>query len=107
MAEIGRRESEEERLHSRHVSRRDFWLEIAVIVLIGMEIVLGINSGTDEDRMMNKQTAVIQTLSDNASVTAESQKATARTLQALQSTTESMNAAMQGQLALFYDVSPN
>jgi hypothetical protein len=89
------------------ISLRDLILEIVVIALIGGEIWLGWKAGRDEDKLMSNQTAVIERLRDSADLTARSQAATAGTLESLQATSKSMNAALQGQLALFYDVSLN
>ena len=99
--------SEIERRHGSWIALRDLILEILVIALIGGEIWLGWQQGKDEGNLMDKQTGVLQKLDDSASSTAANQATMALTLKALQSTTEHMNDAIQGQLALFYDVSLN
>ena len=106
------------------IARRDFWLEIAVIVLILFEIVLGIygtklamKQGVDEDNLMNRQNVILTNLQQSTADTATTMKglaeltktmgdntsATAKTLLSLRSTTQEMNKAVQYQLALFYD----
>jgi hypothetical protein len=97
--------AEIERRHGGRVATRDLILELIVILLIGGEIWLGVKAGRDEDAMMTKQTGAIEKVAQSADLSAQSQKATAATLTALQDTTEKMNQALQAQLALFYDLS--
>jgi len=80
----------ERRGHDR-VARRDFWMEVAVIALILIEIILSvygirlaIKQGNDADALMTKQTAVLDQLNANM-------QATAQVLQASQATMQSMN----------------
>jgi hypothetical protein len=80
------------------VSIRDFILEIIVIVLIGGEIYLGIYEGQQQEKSFSRMQNVLSNLQ-------RSSEATANTLTTLQSTTASMNQAIQKELGLFYDVS--
>ncbi len=89
-------------------------MELVVILLIGGEILLALKQGKDEDKLMDKQNAILSDLQTATSTTATIMKnldtssaATARTLLAVQSTMEQMTKASQGQLELFYDVSLN
>ncbi len=72
--------NEMDRRHQTWISRRDLMLEMAVIVLIGVEILLG-----------GKQDAVLTQLQSSTA-------ATASTLASLQGTTVQMNRAIQRQL---------
>jgi len=87
-----------ERRADSWVSIRDLFLEIVVILLIGGEIWLGVHEGKQQAAAFEKMQGVLSSLQ-------ASSEATAKTLTALQSTTESMNTAIQKELSLFYDVS--
>lgn len=87
----------ESRANSR-IARRDLLLEIAVILLIGGEIWIGIYEGNKQIESFNKMQGTLTNLQ-------KSSEATADTLTALQKTTESMNQAVQQELGLYYDVS--
>lgn len=80
------------------VAIRDLILEIVVILLIGGEIALGIVQGKQQEAAFEKMHGVLSSLQTSS-------EATAKTLTALQKTTESMNGAIQKELSLFYDVS--
>jgi hypothetical protein len=80
------------------VALRDLILEIVVILLIGAEIGIGVYEGKQQAAALNKMQGVLSSLQTSS-------EATAKTLIALQSTTESMNKAIQKELSLFYDVS--
>jgi hypothetical protein len=86
LAEIDRREANKNRREDRRVSLRDLLLEIVVIVLIGVEIMLAVRQGVDEDLLMAKQNAILTNLQTASSATAD---------------------ALKAQLELFYDVSVN
>jgi hypothetical protein len=90
--------SEKDRRHDSWISTRDLILEIIVIILIGGEILLAIQQGRDQGRLMDRRNGNLTKMNATAS-------ATAGTLQSLQSTTEAMNSAVQNQLAQFYDPS--
>jgi hypothetical protein len=85
------------RVDSR-VSIRDLILELVVIILIGAELRLGFEEGKQQQAAFGKIQGTLAALQ-------ASSEATAKTLTALQSTTEGMNAAIQQELSLFYDVS--
>jgi hypothetical protein len=65
--ELDRQENERERKHVRWVERRDFVLEMVVIVLIGVEIVVGMYEGNAQAKTLQavqasaKQTANMMT----------------------------------------------
>ncbi len=76
------------------VARRDFWMEVGVMALIGIEIVLsviGLWVGYQQDKLLDKQTTALTHMDTSTA-------ATAKTLTSLQSATESMNATLQMQL---------
>jgi hypothetical protein len=71
MQELDRREDS-------WIARRDFWLEVAVIILILVEILLSIygiklavKQGNDEDAMMGKQNAILFDLQTSTQATAQ------------------------------------
>lgn len=86
----------EERANS-WVSIRDLVLEIVIIVLIGWEIYLGYQQGHQFSDAFTKVQSTLSGLQTSSA-------ATANTLTALQSTTETMSGAIQKELELFYDV---
>jgi len=63
MQELGRR-------HDSWISIRDLILEIVVIVLIGFEIGLAIIQGRDEDKLWDKQNAILNNLQTSTQSTA-------------------------------------
>src|SRR5580704_17763457 len=89
-----------DRRHDSRITRRDFWLEIAVIGLIVAETVLSIyviklaiRESKDEDALMDKQNKVLENLKDSSA-------ATARTMQSVEKTMVTMNQGIHGQLGL-------
>jgi hypothetical protein len=117
--EVGRREDS-------RVAKRDFWLEIGVIVLILAEIVLSIygiklaiRQDKDEQALMDKHNGILNNLQTSTAQTATAMKdlanlmktlndntsASERMLSALSSTTVTMNKGVHDQLSLFYDPS--
>jgi len=82
-----------DRRDDRFRSRRDFWMEVAVITLIVIEIAFSFITF----REGKEQFAVLNNLE-------ASSRATATTLAALQQTTEQMNKATQEEVALSYEV---
>lgn len=111
--------SELDRRISGRIAIRDLVLEIIVIVMIGLEILLAIKQGKDEDRSMDKQNAILGSLQQSTSATASTMQglltltgtmntstaSTAKTLGALEETTKTMNRGVHDQIALFYDPS--
>ncbi len=90
--------SEIDRREDAKVSERDFRLEVAVIVLIGLEILIDLGGLYTDGIDFNRQQTVLTNLE-------KSSEATASTMVALQKTMETMNAAIQNQLSLNYEVS--
>src|ERR1700751_5713423 len=82
------------------VSTRDLVLEIVVIALIGWEIHMGYRQEHEQSQQFEKQQAVLSNLE-------KSSAATVGAMTAARSTMETMNASLQKQLALYYDVSMN
>jgi len=98
--EIERRSAETERQRQAWISRRDFILEIVVIVLIGAELYYSIHGG-------NQQLAVLQTLNTSAGqqldalkVLRTEQEDALSTQKETLGTITQMNAALQNQLGL-------
>lgn len=102
--ELGRREDS-------RIARRDFRMELVVIFLIGLElvaaVVLAIWGGREQDRANQKQLTALGQVQGNLSNLNESSKATADTLTQLKAVTETMNGAIQKEVALFYDIRVN
>lgn len=76
------------------VARRDFWMEVGVMALIGIEILLsliGLWVGYQQGKILEKQTTALIHMDTSTA-------ATAKTLTSLQSAVESMNATLQMQL---------
>ena|SRR2546427_9734771 len=69
-----------DRRDQNRISRSDFWLEIIVISLIGLEIVFGYFQGRVLDRLEQSASATAKTLTSLAAVTEEMQKTEQRLL---------------------------
>jgi hypothetical protein len=91
LTEIDRRED-------ARVSKRDFWLEVAVIALIVLEVFIDFWGLHKEGIEFDRQQTVLINLE-------KSSEATANTMVALQKTMETMNSGIQNQLSLNYEVS--
>lgn len=117
---------EMDRRDSSRIARRDWWLEVVVIVLIGIEIVLslvGMNIAIQEGKaqagLTQQQTGILTSLQQSTSQTADAMKnlavltkamgdntlASSQTLLSLRATTEAMNKGVHDQISLFYDPS--
>jgi hypothetical protein len=66
LTELDRREQAQERVKAARIAKRDFWLEIAVIVLIGAELVIAFMGYLGE----NKQMDVLDKLNKSGAATA-------------------------------------
>jgi hypothetical protein len=66
LSELDRREQASERSDSKRIARRDFWLEITVIVLIGAELVIALMGYREGDR----QIAILGKLNQSSAATA-------------------------------------
>ena len=91
LQEVGRREDSK-------IARRDYRMELGVIVLIGLEILLAIyglhlgsRQANDQDALMTKQMAVLNQLNTNMQTTAQ-------TLQTSLTTMQSMNDRLASEL---------
>jgi len=102
VAELDRRESqrfEEKRDRTERTRFRvDLAIEVLIILLIGLELVMALKQDREQTRAFQAQQAVWSNME-------KSLDATAGTLAALQKTTETMNTAVQNELALSYDPS--
>jgi hypothetical protein len=111
--------TEIDRKSSSRIALRDLILEVVVIILIGVEIVLAIKQGDDQQVFMGKQNSILTNLQQSSSDTAKAMKdlsnvtaqmsqntsTSAQTLTSLYSTTQTMNKGVHDQIALFYDPS--
>ncbi|MFZ0885036.1 MAG: hypothetical protein WAN14_16665 [Candidatus Acidiferrales bacterium] len=109
MTELDRRETRRAEADRDRIEKArwkiDFVLESLIVILILVEIGLSI---WDHGQYAKNAAAELSAFGEMQGVLSNLQKssdATAKTLTALQSTTESMNAAIQKELSLFYDVS--
>ena len=94
-ADFHMRELEHRR--DRKIARRDFWMEVAVILLIGLEIYMSIRAEQLQRANFKDEQAVFENLE-------KSSAATATTLTALAATTQTMSKAVQDELGLNYEV---
>jgi hypothetical protein len=90
--------SEIDRREDAKVSTRDFGLEVAVIGLIVLEVLVDFWGLHKEAMEFDRQQAVLINLE-------KSSEATANTMVALQKTMDTMNAGIQNQLSLNYEIS--
>jgi hypothetical protein len=102
--ELGRREDS-------RIARRDFRMELIVILLIGLELVtavlLAIWGSREQDRANQKQLSALVQMQGVLQNLNTSSQTTAATLSQLKAVTETMNGAIQKQVGLFYDVELN
>ena len=100
-----------EKRKNEKIGRRDFRMELIVIVLIFAEIIvtitLAIWAAREQAREMKEQLAAYGKMQEVLSHLQDSSKATADTLSTLNGTTKMMNGAIQKQVELFYDVEIN
>src|SRR5215467_3952141 len=101
LAELDRRAQERERNENARIARRDFWMEIAVIVLIGAELIVAEMAYFGE----SKQMAVLDQLNRSSGETADTltavrkaQEASVETQQHTLGNIMAMNDAVQDQI---------
>jgi hypothetical protein len=91
------------------ISRRDFRMELIVIALIALElvaaVVLAILGANQQSKDVKQQLKAFSDMQVVLSHMQDTSKATADTMAALKTTTETMASSLQKQVALFYDVS--
>lgn len=94
------------------IALRDLVLEIVVIVLIGVEIILAVKQGKDEDILMDKQNGILTTLQKSTADNAASISALAIVTKAMSDATTasgktltSVSKGVQDQISIFYDPS--
>lgn len=94
-----------------HHARRDFWMEIAVIVLIGAELLMGYGFHRSEAKQAEKQAAVLDQMLKSAKDTATiltgvrtSQEASLDTQKHTLDNIITMNTALQDAMGLNYAV---
>lgn len=80
------------------IAKRDLWLEIAIIVLITAELLLGFYEGAKQSTSATKQQQVLSDLQSDMALTA-------KVLTGLEKTTEKMNEGVQKELELYYEPS--
>jgi hypothetical protein len=90
-----------ERRKNDKVSRRDFWLEIAIIILISIEIGFSYVAFKEAPQQLRALNATKDALID----VQQSSATTAATLSVLQQTMQMMNSAVQRQAGLLSEVS--
>jgi hypothetical protein len=112
LAEIERRRQAHERVESARIARRDFRMELCVIVLIGAELVLAIIAIYLGGKEGDKQLDVLDKLNKNGALTTVALNAVHQAQEdslATQKTTldniVGMNTALQDQMGLNYVVS--
>jgi hypothetical protein len=100
-----------ERRENSRIARRDYRLELMVIVLIVFEILVTIGLAAygwhQESQDLTQQLAAFSKVQQGLDNLDNSSKDTAKILAGLKATTDTMNGAMQKQVALFYDVDIN
>jgi hypothetical protein len=106
--EIERRENlrvnaERDRVEAKR-RRIDLGLELLIVVLIGIEIVLGIFAGRQQSQQAAKELEAFGNMQTVLANLQNSSQATADSLAAVKGTMESMNASLQREVGLFYDV---
>lgn len=111
VSELDRRENrrtnkERDRIETRR-RRVDLLIEFLIVVLIGLEIVLGIHASRQQTKDAAAQVAAQQSMQTVLRQMEITSAATAKTMTALEATTETMNGSLQKQVALFYDVQVN
>lgn len=76
-AELNRRQAvrraDSERKHNEKIEKRDFWMEVGVMVLIGFEIILsviGLWMGHQQGKVLDKQTTALTHMDTSTAATA-------------------------------------
>lgn len=111
VAELHRRENERANAQRERIERNrwwlDFFLEALIVVLIGFEIWLALSGMHHQSQQSSAQLKALdgmQTVLANLEKTSE---ATAAAMVAEEKTSQHMNAVLQKQVELFYDVQLN
>jgi hypothetical protein len=109
VSELDRRESrrvnaERDRIETRR-RRVDLGLELLIVVLIGLELILGIWAGRQQSKYAAQELKAFGDMQQVLSNLQQSSQATADTLTQLRTATDSINLATKGQLAVSYDPS--
>jgi len=109
MGELDRRENrrvnaQRDRLDTKR-RRIDLGLELLIVVLIGLELILGVLAGRQQSKYNAQELKAFAAMQQVLSTLQISSQATADTLGHLESATQSIKTATQGQLAVSYDPS--
>lgn len=109
VSELDRRENrrvnaERDRIETKR-RRIDLGLELLIVVLIGLELILGIRAGAQQSKYAMQELKAFAAMQQVLSNLQKSSQATADTLTQLKTATDSIKAATQGQLAISYDPS--
>jgi hypothetical protein len=65
------RTAERDRERNEQIALRDFWMEVVVILLIGLEIVVGIYEGRRQGAVLDQQVAVLRNMETSTANTAK------------------------------------
>jgi hypothetical protein len=111
LAELNRRENERANAERDRMDKRrwwtDFWLELLIVVLIGMEIALSVHGMRQQSREATKEVAAFGRIEEVLAGLEKTSEETAGTMGALEATSQHMSAILQKQVELFYDVQIN
>ena len=79
LAEVLRRQAErtadQDRSRNEKIANRDFWMEVGVMVLIGIEIILsviGLRAGYQQGEVLDKQTTALMHMDTSTAATSDS-----------------------------------
>jgi hypothetical protein len=103
LAELDRRRQARERVEGARIARRDFWLEVAVIVLIGAELVIAFMSYLGESKQMEVLDKLNKSGAETAATLTAVRQAQEASLETQKHTLENivaMNNALQDEMDL-------
>jgi hypothetical protein len=79
LSEVLRRQAErtadQDRKRNEKIAKRDFWMEVVVMVLIGLEIILsvvGLWTGYEQGKVLDKQTTALMHMDTSTAATSDS-----------------------------------
>jgi hypothetical protein len=107
LAEIARRERDRDRRTDSRIATRDFWIELAVVVLIILEIIIAVWGGYEQDKILRQmsgnETTGLANLVDEQKKSLGSLTLMNNQLQDSVKKTGDMAVAMQRQLMILQD----
>jgi len=109
VSELDRRENrranaERDRIETKR-RRVDLGLELLIVAIIGLELILAIWGAHQQSKDAAQELKALADMEGVLSNLQQTSQATANTMTTLEKTTETMNGAIQNQLALSYDPS--